>query len=242
MNHEGSRRFFLSESLLLNKFFTIPSGSYSCSYPSRIKHVGMAKKGRDSDREKGQGQPEARALPEKVEKEVKMTRGTSHLEKYEARAPNGHHRDYIILLFVGLALRAPLFVFFFFLSYSMIVSHSPFACKWQKRFWDSKPIVAHFPSNKSGTSNIRIPYNSLELHPARCMRVVCRVGGLGLSRTSKQNVLSLILLIPFAKLMNQKRSIYRHCILYPLRLRPPFPNDAQTLMAKASLELNQISN
>ena len=70
----------------------------------------------------------------------------------------------------------------------------------------------------------------------------CRVGGLGLSRTSKQNVLSLILLIPFAKLMNQKRSIYRHCILYPLRLRPPFPNDTRILNPKASLKPNQILN
>ena len=30
----------------------------------------------------------------------------------------------------------------------------------------------------------------------------------------------------------------RHCILYPLQLRPPFPNDAQTLRPKASLEPN----
>ena len=33
-----------------------------------------------------------------------------------------------------------------------------------------------------------------------------------------------------------------HCILYPLRLKPPFPNDAQTLRSKASLKPNQILN
>ena len=153
-----------------------------------------------------------------------------------------HQNKMFCLLFVRLARKAPLFVFFFFLSYSMIVSHSPFACKWQKRFWDSKPIVAHFPSNKSGTSDIRIPCNSSDLHPAPFICDVCRVHRLGLSRTSKQNVLSLILLIPFAKLMNQKRSIYRHCILYPLRLRPPFLNDAQIPRRKASLEPNQMLN
>ena len=153
-----------------------------------------------------------------------------------------HQNKMFCLLLVRLARKAPLFVFFFFLSYSMIVSHSPFACKWQKRFWDSKPIVAHFPSNKSGTSDIRIPCNSLELHPARCMRDVCRVGGLGPSHTSKQNVLSLILLIPLAKLMNQMREICRQRILYPLQFEPPFPNNALTLRYKASLEPHQISN
>ena len=35
---------------------------------------------------------------------------------------------------------------------------------------------------------------------------------------------------------------YRHCILYPLWLELPFPNDVQTLWPKASLEPNQISN
>ena len=39
----------------------------------------------------------------KVEKEVKKTRGTSYSEKFEARAPDGHHKDCILLLFVGLA-------------------------------------------------------------------------------------------------------------------------------------------
>ena len=64
----------------------------------------MVEKGRDKDRERDQGQPKARASLEKVEKEVKKTRGVSHLEKFEARAPDGHHKDYILLLFVGLAL------------------------------------------------------------------------------------------------------------------------------------------
>ena len=127
-----------------------------------------------------------------------------------------HHKDYILLLFVGLAWRAPLYVFlfsFFFLSDFRIVSYSPFAYKWQNRFWDSELVVARFLSNKGGTSDIRIPRNSSELHPAPCMRDVCRVHGLGPSHTSKQNVLSLILLITLTKLMNQKRGICRHRIL-----------------------------
>ena len=41
-------------------------------------YAGMVEKGRDSDRERDQGQPEARALPEKVEKDVKKARGVSH--------------------------------------------------------------------------------------------------------------------------------------------------------------------
>jgi len=65
----------------------------------------MVEKGRDKDRERDQGQLKARASLEKVEKEVKKTRGVSHLEKFEVRAPDGHHRDYILLFFVGLALR-----------------------------------------------------------------------------------------------------------------------------------------
>ena len=112
---------------------------------------------------------------------------------------------------------------FFFFSDSKIVSHSPFACNWQNKFWNYEPIIACFSSNKGGTSNIRISRNSVELHPAPCIHVVCRVRGLGLSHTSKQNVFSLILLIPLAELMNQKRGICTHCILYPLQLEPPFP-------------------
>ena len=136
-----------------------------------------------------------------------------------------------------------MFVFFFLYSDSRIVSHSPFACKWQNRFWDNESVVARFLSNKGGTSNIRIPRSSLELHPPLpCMHDVCHVCGLGLSCTSKQNVLYLILLISLVKLTNQKRGICRHRILYLLRLKPPFPNDAQTLRPKASLEPNKISN
>ena len=93
---------------------------------------------------------------------------------------------------------------FFLFSNSRIVSHSPFACNWQNRFWDSELIVTRFPSNKSGTSDIRIPCNPVELHPTPCMYVVCHMRGLGPSCTSKQNVLSLILLIPLAELTNQK--------------------------------------
>ena len=79
-------------------------------------------------------------------------------------------------------------------------------------------------------------------HPTPCMHAVCHVRGLGSSLTSKQNFLSLILLIPLAKLTNQKRGICRHRILYPLRLEPSFPNDTRTLRPKASLESNQILN
>ena len=200
----------------------------------------MAKKGRDSDREKGQGQPEARALLKKVEKEVKKIKGTSYLKKFKAKAPDGHNKGYILLLFVGLARKSALVCFLFSFNDSGIVRHSPFACKWQNKFWDSEHVIACFSSNKGGTSNIWIPCSSSKLHPAPCMRDVCRVRRLGLSYTSKQNVLSLILLISLAKLTNQKMGIYRHRILYPLRLRPLFPNDAQTLKPKASLEPNQI--
>jgi len=82
------------------------------------------------------------------------------------------------------------------------MSHSPYACISQKRFWDSEPVVARFPSNKDGNLNRQISRNFMELQPAQCMRVVCCVHGLGLSHTSKQNVLSLILLILLAELMN----------------------------------------
>ena len=71
-------------------------------------------------------------------------------------------------------------------------------------------------------------------------RVVCHVRGLGPSRMSKQNVLSLILLISFAELTNQKRSICRNHILYPLRLRPPFSNDVGILKPKVGLGPNHI--
>ena len=57
-----------------------------------------------------------------------------------------------------------------------------------------------------------------------------------------KNILFLILLIPLANLTNQKRGICRHCILYPLRLGPPFPNDARNLRPKASLEPNLTLN
>ena len=170
---------------------------------------------------------------------MKKTREASQPEKFKARALDGNHRDYIILLFVGLAFKSTLVCFLFpFLSDSRMMSHSPFACKWQNRFWDSELVIVCFPSNKGGTSDIRIPHSSLELHLTPCIRDVSHVSGLGPSRTLKQNVLSLILLIPLAKLMNQKRSIYRHHILYPLRLRPLFLNDVQTLGPKARLKSN----
>ena len=107
-------------------------------------------------------------------------------------------------------------MFVFLFSDSRIVSHSPFACNWQTRFLDSEPIITRFPSNTPRTSNLHIPYNSTKLHLAPCMRIVFCVCRLGPSHTSKQNFLSLILLIPLAKLMNQNNSICRHHIFYPL--------------------------
>ena len=152
-------------------------------------------------------------------------------------------------LFVWLfeLVRAPLFVclfvfFFFFLSDSRIVSHSPFACNWQNRFWDNEPVVARFLSNKGGNSDIWIPCDSTKSHLAPFMCVVCRVHRLGSSRMSKQNILSLILFILWVKVTNQNRGIYRHCILYLLRLGPLFPNDAEILRLKGRLGLNQITN
>ena len=73
----------------------------------------MVGKGRDSDRERDQGQLEARASLEKIDKEVKKTRGTSHLKKFETRALDGHHKDYILLLFVGLACKSTFLCFLF---------------------------------------------------------------------------------------------------------------------------------
>ena len=47
------------------RVFTSPSGpnnqNYSCIYPLGIEHAGMVEKGRDRDRERDQGQLEARA-------------------------------------------------------------------------------------------------------------------------------------------------------------------------------------
>ena len=97
--------------------FTISSGSnnqdYSCTYPLGVEHASTVEKGRDNDREKDQGQPEARTLTKRVEKEVKKARGTSCSEKFKARASNGHHRDYILLFFVGLARKSTLVCFLF---------------------------------------------------------------------------------------------------------------------------------
>ena len=93
-----------------------PSGTnnqdYSCTYPLGIEHAGMVEKGRDKDRERDQGQLEARASPEKIEKEAKKAKGTSHLEKFDAKALNGHHKDNILLLFVGLARKSTLVCLF----------------------------------------------------------------------------------------------------------------------------------
>ena len=43
------------------------------------------------------------------------------------------------------------------------------------------------------------------------------------------------LLIPLVKLMNQNRANYRHLILYPLQLGPPFPNNNNTRRSRDDL-------
>ena len=101
-------------------------------------------------------------------------------------------------------------------------------------------LISQATKVQGGTSNIQIPRSSSELHLAPCMCDMCRVHGLGPAYTSKQNFLSLILLIPLAH--ESKEGICRHHILYPLQLEPLFPNDARTLRPKASLEPNQILN
>ena len=53
-------------------------------------------------------------------------------------------------------------------------------------------------------------------------------------------------MMPMIQLVSMGTKSYisccRHRILYPLQLGPPFPNDAQTLRPKTSLEPNQILN
>jgi len=101
-------------------------------------------------------------------------------------------------------------MFVFLLSDSRIMSHLP----WQTRLLDSESVITCFLSNTCGTLDIRILHSFSELQPTPCMHVVCHMLGLGLSCTSKQNILSLFLLISLVKLTNQKRGNYRHLILY----------------------------
>ena len=77
---------------------------------------------------------------------------------------------HLVCLFDGCGLWPCLFFLF---SDSRIMSHLPFACNWQNKFWDSGLVVARFLSNKGGNSDIRIPRDSIELHPAQCMHFVC---------------------------------------------------------------------
>ena len=73
-------------------------------------------------------------------------------------------------------------MFLFLFSDSRIVSHLSFTCNCQTRFLDSEPVVTRFSNNTCGTSDVRIPSNSAELHSAPCMRVIFYVQGLGSSR------------------------------------------------------------
>ena len=85
--------------------FTTPNGSnnqdYLCTYTLGIEHAGTVKRGKDRDKETNQGQPETRALLEKVEKEMKKTRGVSHPEKFEARDPDRHIETISFCCFLG---------------------------------------------------------------------------------------------------------------------------------------------
>ena len=54
----------------------------------------------------------------------------------------------------------------------------------------------------------------------------------------EKNFLSLILMIPLAKFTNQNKGICRHRILYPVRLEPLFPSDAEILKPKVGLRPN----
>ena len=130
-------------------------------------------------------------------------------------------------------------VCFSFFSDFRIVSHSPFPYNWQTRFLDSEPIITLFLSNTCGTSGFRMSHNSTTLHPAPCMHVVCCVCGLGLSHTTNCFV-SYSFLFFWVEFTNQKKGIYRHCILYPLWLGPLFPNDGTTLKPKVGLGPNQM--
>ena len=92
----------------------------------------------------------ARASPESVKIEME---DKYHLEKFEARVPDGHH------IYVSFYVRKSTFVClvdgcvrwpFFFFSDSNITCHLPFACNWQNSFWDSEPVIACLLSNKGG--------------------------------------------------------------------------------------------
>ena len=74
--------------------------------------------------------------------------------------------------------------------------------------------------------------------PHVCMLcVVC----LGWAQVICRNkMLSFILLIPLTKLTNQNRGICRDLILYPLRLRPSFPNDVKILRPKVGFGPNRL--
>ena len=129
-------------------------------------------------------------------------------------------------------------------SQKIILSNESFIILSGFFTWDSfvgrnsKATHAHILREFRHTNPMRL----CRFAPAPCMRAMCRVCGLGLRRTSKQNVLSPILLIPLAKFTNQKRGICKHRILYPLRPGPPFPNDAKILKPKVGLGPNQITN
>ena len=123
------------------------------------------------------------------------------------------------------------------------MSHWPFACNRKNKFWNSEPVIARFSSNKGENSDIQIWHDFAKLHLAPCMRVIYCVRGLGPSHTTNCFVSYFFYFFIFyfwAEFTNQKRGIYRHCILYPLWLRPLFPNDGSTLKPKVGLGPNQM--
>ena len=145
------------------------------------------RRGRDKDRD--QGHPEARASPEKVKIEIEKTsiiQRHKPLEKFEVRAPNGHHRYiYPFKLIIApclfgwwLRLLAFFILFYFILFFfKWLRTHSPFAYNWRNRFRDSEPVVAYFLSSKGWNSNIWIPRDSAELYLANvCVLYAMCVG------------------------------------------------------------------
>ena len=109
-------------------------------------------------------------------------------------------------------------------SFAFLSDQSLVIClQMAKQVLGQRTCHCSFPKQQARTTNIQIPRSSSELHPAPFMRDVCYVRGLGPSCKSKQNVLSLILLISLMKLMNQNRSICRHHIFVSLTTRAPVP-------------------
>ena len=159
------------------EFMHISWGNWICRHNRR---------GRDRD----QGYPEEKASPEKVEIEMEAeyyleVQATQRSLRQESQIDTTKMYPFKLVwapCLFGWWMRS-LAIFVFHFSDFRIVSHLPFACNWKNKFCDSELVVAHFPSNKCGNSNIRIPCNSIELKPTPCMCVMYHVRGSGPSHT-----------------------------------------------------------